>query len=247
MGLMQLKDLSKEGMEAIIHERGKNGPFASLADFMNRTTPHVHLQDVRVLIKAGCFDAMAGRAGRPGLVWEALRFYNRAPEPDQYSLPFKEASPSKPSDFDSHKRGEGRPRGEPDEDLKRVRLRHELETFGFYLSVHPIDLYGHALERVRCVPAKDLHAFVGKRVTTVGWLVTGKTVHTKDGDEMKFVSFEDTTGIYETVFFPKTFSRFCHMLNAFRPFILKGTVQETFGAAHPDRGGDGFRACLLGR
>ena len=47
---------------------------------------------------------------------------------------------------------------------------------------------------------------------------------------MKFVSFEDTTGIYETVFFPKTFSRFCHMLNAFRPFILKGTVQETFGA-----------------
>ena len=71
---------------------------------------------------------------------------------------------------------------------------------------------------------------MGKRVTTMGWLVTGKTVHTKDGDEMKFVSFEDTTGIYETVFFPKTYSRFCHMLNAFRPFILKGQVQETFGA-----------------
>ncbi len=32
MGLMQLKDLSKEGMEAIIHERGKNGPFESLAE-----------------------------------------------------------------------------------------------------------------------------------------------------------------------------------------------------------------------
>ncbi len=230
MGLMQLKDLSKEGMEAIIHERGKNGPFESLADFMRRTTPHVHLQDVRVLTRAGCFDAMAGSSGRPGLVWEALRFYNRAPEPDQYSFSFKAASPSTPSHPAPGKRSEKRPRGEPDEDLERIRLRHELETFGFYLSAHPLDLYAHTLKRVRHVPAKDLHAFVGKRVTTLGWLVTGKTVHTKDGDEMKFVSFEDTTGIYETVFFPKTYSRFCHMLDAFRPFILKGQVQESFGA-----------------
>ncbi len=163
-------------------------------------------------------------------MWEALRFYNSAPEPDQYSLPFKEASPSTFSNPALGKRGEKRTRSEPNEDLKRVRLRHELETFGFHLSVHPLDLYAHTLKRVRCVPAKDLPAFVGKRVTTMGWVVTGKTVHTRDGDEMKFVSFEDTTGIYETVFFPKTFSRFCHMLNAFRPFILKGTVQETFGA-----------------
>ncbi len=173
---------------------------------------------------------MAGRSGRPGLVWEALRFYNRAPEPDQYSLPFKEAFPSTPSNPAPGKRGGKRPPGEPDGDLKRVRLRHELETFGFYLSAHPLDLYAHTLKRVRHVPAKDLPAFVGKRVTTMGWMVTGKTVHTKDGDEMKFVSFEDTTGIYETVFFPKTYSRFCHMLKAFRPFILKGQVQETFGA-----------------
>jgi hypothetical protein len=47
----------------------------------------------------------------------------------------------------------------------------------------------------------------------VGWLVTGKTVQTKDGDPMKFVSFEDTTGIYETVLFPKVYNRFCHMLS----------------------------------
>jgi hypothetical protein len=30
---------------------------------------------------------------------------------------------------------------------------------------------------------------------------------------MKFVSFEDTTGIYETVLFPKVYNRFCHMLS----------------------------------
>jgi DNA polymerase III alpha subunit len=49
----------------------------------------------------------------------------------------------------------------------------------------------------------ELHLHVGEHVLSIGWLVTGKTVQTKDGDPMKFVSFEDTTGIYETVFFPK--------------------------------------------
>ena len=49
---------------------------------------------------------------------------------------------------------------------------------------------------------------------------------------MKFISFEDTTGIYETVLFPKVYDRYCHMLNKTRPYILKGKVEETFGAVN---------------
>jgi DNA polymerase III alpha subunit len=67
-------------------------------------------------------------------------------------------------------------------------------------------------------------------VTTIGWLVTGKTVHTREGDPMKFVSFEDTTGLYEAVFFPKAYDQYCHMLNEARPYILKGKVEEDFGS-----------------
>jgi len=78
------------------------------------------------------------------------------------------------------------------------------------------------------VNACDLHLHVGALVTTIGWLVTGKTVQTKDGDPMKFVSFEDTTGIYETVLFPKVYNRFCHMLNEMRPYLLKGKVEQDF-------------------
>jgi len=50
------------------------------------------------------------------------------------------------------------------------------------------------------------------------------------GDPMKFVSFEDTTGIYETVLFPKVYNRFCHMLNDMRPYLLKGKVEQDFTA-----------------
>ena len=105
--------------------------------------------------------------------------------------------------------------------------RHEFEVFGFIVSSHPLDLYEKPADYVR---AKDLPAMVGKPVTAIGWQITGKTVLTRNSEPMKFVSFEDPTGIYETVFFPKAYNRFCHMLNASRPYILKGRVDREFGA-----------------
>jgi DNA polymerase III alpha subunit len=71
---------------------------------------------------------------------------------------------------------------------------------------------------------------VGQWVVTIGWMVTGKTVHTLNGDPMKFISFEDPTGIYEAVLFPAVYHRFCHMLSDTRPYLLKGKVEEDFGA-----------------
>jgi DNA polymerase III alpha subunit len=47
---------------------------------------------------------------------------------------------------------------------------------------------------------------------------------------MKFVPFEDITGIYETVFFPKAYHQFCHVLNEMRPYLLKGNVEQDFTA-----------------
>jgi len=113
---------------------------------------------------------------------------------------------------------------------KDLMLRHELETLGFLLSLHPLDRYEEILKGLNYVRAADLHGHVGKQVTTIGWLVTGKTVHTKEGDPMKFVSFEDTTGLYEAVFFPKAYDQYCHMLHGSRPYILKGKVEEDFSS-----------------
>jgi len=109
-------------------------------------------------------------------------------------------------------------------------LKHEIETLGFLLSIHPLDRCRDILRRLNHVRAVDLHRHVGKHVTMVGWMVTAKTVHTRDGDPMKFVSFEDTTALYEAVFFPEAYHRFCHMLNEMRPYLLKGKVEEDFTA-----------------
>jgi DNA polymerase III alpha subunit len=111
-----------------------------------------------------------------------------------------------------------------------LRLRHELETLGLPVSCHPLELYRPLLESMQTVPASELHRHVGRRVRTVGWFVTGKTVLTHRKDPMEFVSFEDATTLYETTFFPRAYERFCHLMGRSRPYLLRGRVEEEFGA-----------------
>ena len=80
------------------------------------------------------------------------------------------------------------------------------------------------------IAEKELGRHVGKRVLTVGWLITGKLVETKKGEPMEFLSFEDTTDIYETTFFPRAYDRFCRILTNTRPFLLAGKVEEDYTA-----------------
>jgi error-prone DNA polymerase len=111
----------------------------------------------------------------------------------------------------------------------RTVLEHELETLDFLISRHPLSLYEQPLSQLRYVKDTDLHKHVGRRVTTVGWWVTGKLIATKDDEPMEFISFEDTSALYETVFSPQAYARFCHMLNRSRPYVLTGVVEEEYG------------------
>jgi error-prone DNA polymerase len=95
---------------------------------------------------------------------------------------------------------------------------------------HPMMLYADTLKELKTVKAKDLHCFVGGHVRIAGLLITGKVVYTKHGIPMEFITFEDDTGLIETIFFPKSYRRFCAMLDRSRPFILHGKVEEDFGA-----------------
>ncbi|MBW1690983.1 MAG: DNA polymerase III subunit alpha [Deltaproteobacteria bacterium] len=216
VGLMQLKALSQEGREFIVHERSKGGPFTDFDQFLGRVGTHLHLQDVRVLIKAGCFDGIAGGLTRPSLMWRALRFYNGEHREENSPTLFSTPPALLPAKHPPYS--------------KSLMLRHEVDTLGFSLSLHPLERYESILKNLDYVRACDLPAHVGERVRVIGWPVTGKTIHTKTGDPMKFISFEDTTGLYETVLFPAVYHRFCHLLSSSRPYILEGRVEEDFGS-----------------
>ena len=117
----------------------------------------------------------------------------------------------------------------PSENMHR-RLQLEFAALGFLCSQHPMTLYANALKNQKVIKATNLHCFVNKRVQVAGLLVTGKVVHTKHGEPMEFLTFEDETGQIETTFFPDTYRHFCSLLDKSRPFLLSGAVDQDFGA-----------------
>jgi error-prone DNA polymerase len=213
VGLMQIQGLARKAVETLLAAREQGGPFRDFRDFLRRAP--LAPSDAMLLVKAGCFDALEGRQKRPALLWELLAHHRRFDkgsdgllfEPEQAPLP-----------------------APPPYDDKTV-LHQELETLGMLLSCHPLLLHRREIERLRPVPARRLGEWTGRYVTMIGWWVTGKTVQDKNGRPMEFVSFEDTTAIFDATFFPKAYERFCRKLSRSRPYLLKGKVEVEFGVA----------------
>ena len=118
----------------------------------------------------------------------------------------------------------------PPQDVGR-RLRRQYQVLGFLTDRHPIVLFQQALPSRGLVKARDLAAHPGQRVVLAGWLITAKAVWSKKELAMQFVTFEDETSIVEATLFPKVHARLCHSLDWGRPFLLRGRVEENFGAA----------------
>ena len=151
MGLMQIKTIPKDFGVRIVEARTAQGPFHSFHDFLARMKPEPAL--ARALVRAGCCDSIAGELTRPALLW---RLYVE-PCPDSSPLPV------------------------PDDYSPTQKLAHEIESFGFLASRHPLTLYRNQIEQLRPVPASQMHHFRGHRITMVGWLITEKPVETNRG------------------------------------------------------------------
>ncbi|NLP11200.1 DNA polymerase III subunit alpha [bacterium] len=218
VGFMQIKGLSKQAWQAIIKERKMNGPFESLDHLLKRVA--LQPADLFLLIKAGCLDGLAIGQTRSNLLWQAYHWQSNHTAPStQASLEF----------FEQTEAGALMPAETKPYDEKEM-LRQEVETLGFLTSRHPLTLYQDRIDRLDYIRACDLDHHIGETVQTIGWLITYKLIATKNKQLMEFLSFEDTTAIYETIFFPNIYERFAHMMTASRPYLLKGRVEEQYGS-----------------
>lgn len=201
MGLMQIKTIPKDLGLIIVEERTKAGPYRSFQDFLQRVKPE--LAQARALVRAGCCDSIAGELTRPALMWRLYAGTVRSSE----SLPI------------------------PDDYSSAQKRAHEIESFGFLASRHPLILYRKQIERLRPVPASHIHRFVGQRITMVGLLITEKSAETRQGQAMEFITLEDVTALYDATLFPDVYRRCCHLLSPNQPYVVHGLVEESFGVA----------------
>jgi len=210
VGLKQLKGVPETFLEKVLEER-KKGAFASLDDFLRRVK--AGLSDLKILIRAGCFDSIAGGLSRPQLLWKLLQ-HGPFRDTQEGMLAFESPEPWIPPgvDYSSER-----------------KLEDEYDTLDLLVSCHPMSGYQLALNQVAHVAANRIGEFVGRRVTMAGWLITGKVVSTKQGESMEFMTFEDLTGTYETTFFPDSYRRNGPLLNRREPFWIRGKVENDHG------------------
>jgi DNA polymerase-3 subunit alpha/error-prone DNA polymerase len=215
VGLLSVKGLSANCQTAIILERRKK-PFQSLQDFLQRVRPDE--TEARALVHCGALDAFCKSGNRAEILWQLARWRK---DRDRHQRP--------QTLFDDADRCVAAPRLPQTDDLQR--LRREFSILGFLCDRHPMQLYRRLLQQLDRISASRIHDFIGRRIRFAGWLVTGKRVQTKHGDTMEFLTFEDESGLVETTFFPKTYERFCHMVDRNRPYVLEGKVEVDWGAA----------------
>jgi len=112
--------------------------------------------------------------------------------------------------------------------LQRGRL--ELELLGLTVCAHPTALFPRADAERPAIHCGELARHSNTRVELVGWLAASRPVRTQDGEWMRFLTLEDTSGIAEVVVFPDVYRRDGQRLVGRGPFRVTGRVEEHLGA-----------------
>jgi DNA-directed DNA polymerase III PolC len=248
IGLQFVKGLSADAVERVLAarggcplggweagKRGSNSPFTSIFELRARTG--IAPSDLRLLIKVGALDSIAGGWTRPMMLWmvdsagkqESGEAGKHQPINTHAGLADFPASPP--------------PRFPPDwfDDLPPAvptlkeysperRRREEYEALGFMTDAHPMQLHTEQLRRFRLCRSTELLQHVGRHVLAAGMLTAAKPVHTISDEPMEFATFDDGDGLIEAVLFPRIYREHGHVLFDQGPFIFRGKVEEEFGA-----------------
>jgi DNA-directed DNA polymerase III PolC len=187
LGFMYLKELEERVMERILAARQREGPFASLEDFLDRVP--ISIEQASILIRIDGFR-FTGRNPHE-ILWQAHLYLSRGTLSGHPKL-----FPPKQHNFKFPK-------------LHSSALETaftQLELLGFCLC-SPFELLMETPGNTN--GSKDLPDYLGRHIDIYGYLVTVKNTHTHKGDRMHFATLVDQQGeVFDTVLFPPVAAKY---------------------------------------
>ncbi len=229
LGLANIKSLTDETVQLILHDRQRNGPFADLPDLLHRVP--LPLEQARILIRVGALR-FTGRS-KPQLLWDLALLHvgpvNASAMADLFITKVEEPMLPELHHF---------PLADAYDELDLLGFPlcdpFTLVEYGDWSSVN-----GELKSSTRSAPftkglspftilKSEMHQHIGKQVTMLGYMVHVKATDTQGGQRMTFGSFIDTVGdLWDSTQFPSVAARF-----PFRGrgvYRLTGVVEEEFG------------------
>lgn len=182
--LASIKNIGATISNIIIDERS-NGEYKDFTDFITRTyNKGVNKKVLTSLITSGCFDSFNNRRT---LIDNLDAFINYA----ELCKDLDSSLVDKP-EFDIK-----------EEYSKDELINMEYESFGFYLSMHPVQKY-----RDNNITTKNIKNYFNKTITIYLLVDKKREINTKNNDKMLFLTGSDEYNSIELVVFPKVYERF---------------------------------------
>jgi DNA polymerase-3 subunit alpha len=203
-GLLSIKNVGANIVEAIIQERFRRGPFQNFTDFITRVLhKDLNKKSLESLIKAGVFDSLDVERGRLLANIEEILSFSQGAKKSQTS--------SQDSLFGTNYS----PTGVLNLKLAtaastKEKLRWEKELVGLYISEHPLNRHAQKLLSNKVKPIKELKTAKiangnnrnGNGLYRIAGVLTSiKKITTKNGQPMLFVKIEDLNDNMEIVVF----------------------------------------------
>ncbi len=210
IGFIHVQSLERKIVFELENQRNEAGDYYDLADFVARV--HVGLEQMILLIRVGAFR-FTGKS-KAELLWEVHMLLGKKQEKPQLESLFRlETSHYALPEF-THASVED--------------AYDEAELIGFPVSSSFFDLLQTGFRGE--IKARDLLAYVGRRVRMVGQLVTIKYVKTIKNEYMNFGTFLDYEGrFFDTVHFPPSLKYYPFRGDGV--YLILGKVVEEFGFA----------------
>ncbi len=226
-GLAAIKNVGEGAVESIIEIRNKTGPFKSFFEFCRRVDLHkVNKRMLEGLIKTGAFDSTGAKRSQLAAVLEQAVEEGTAAQ--------RERDMGQTNIFGDELGGQDATEQFAAPALPNIpewdqneRLKHERELTGFYISSHPLARYEATMEALSTATTISLpESSDGREVKLCGIITTVKSMLTKKGDKMAYITLEDLLGVVEIVVFPDLYKNAADLVVPERLVRVTGTVDR---------------------
>lgn len=225
-GLLAIKNVGAKMVDDIVAEREKNGEYKDFVDFCSRIVgADINSRAIESMIKCGVFDCFQYSRRHLTMIYEQLLNSIALEKKSQIEGQIGLFSMlEEPPDT-----GEQFFRDPQPEFEKSVKLAFEKEMIGIHLTDNPFEPYRHIYDR------KDITTFSvalseetadGTELWCFAQLDAFKTVKTKAGQEMGYLTLSDISGGMEGIMFPKVYAKWRTTLVKSALVFLRGKIQQ---------------------
>ena len=234
-GLGAIKGLGEGPIDSIVSVRQASGPFADLYDFCSRVELHkVNKRVLDALIGSGALDFLVPEPedldAAEVINWKrALLAINQEEKAKLATQEARDRDSGSRDLFEKSTLSEDVSGYQHVQELRswsyRERLAKEKETLGLYLTGHPIDVYQSELEKLAKCKIMDLR--VGREEqTVVGFVLSMRTMKSRKGDTIAFVTLDDRSGRVEVSVTGGVFESNHEKLQKDRVLMVSGSVSN---------------------